>query len=136
MRKSDMQIHEYKIDSLLVIRLTGDLDGRSAPVAQEQILPSLPADEKILLDLTGVPFVSSAGLRTMLLIYRQAQIMNSSVALVGLSAELHDVLSATGFLGFFVIADTLAEAVELLRDSVLPNAEMPVKSAMKRSGAA
>jgi len=84
-----MQIHEYKIDSLLVIRLTGDLDGRSAPVAQEQILPSLPADEKILLDLTGVPFVSSAGLRTMLLIYRQAQIMNSSVALVGLSARVH-----------------------------------------------
>jgi len=119
-----------------VIRLTGDLDGRSAPAAQEQILPSLPADEKILLDLTGVPFVSSAGLRTMLLIYRQAQIMNSSVALVGLSTELHDVLSATGFLGFFVVADTLAEAVELLRDSVLPNAEMPVKSAIKGSGAA
>ena len=134
-----MQIREYKIDSILVIRLTGDLDSRSAPAAQEQILPSLPADERILLDLTGVPFVSSAGLRTMLLIYRQAQIMNSSVALVGLSSELRDVLTATGFLAFFVVADTLADAVELLNKSELPNAEKPappVKSTMKRQGAA
>jgi len=131
-----MQIREYKIDSILVIRLTGDLDSRSAPAAQEQILPSLPADERILLDLTGVPFVSSAGLRTMLLIYRQAQIMNSSVALVGLSSELRDVLTATGFLGFFVVADSLAEAVELLNTTALPNAEVPVKSSLKRSGAA
>jgi anti-sigma B factor antagonist len=120
-----MQIRESVVDSMLVIRLNGDLDSRSAPVAQEQILPSLPADERILLDLTGVPFVSSAGLRTMLLIYRQAQIMNSSVALVGLSQELRDVLTATGFLEFFVVADTLTEAVGLLRDSELPNAEPP-----------
>jgi anti-sigma B factor antagonist len=115
--------------------LTGDLDSRSAPVAQEQILPSLPADERILLDLTGVPFVSSAGLRTMLLIYRQAQIMNSSVALVGLSEELHDVLTATGFLAFFVVADTLSEAVQLLHDSELPNSGV-AKSPLKRTGAA
>ena len=127
-----MQIREYKIDSILVIRLTGDLDSRSAPAAQEQILPSLPADERILLDLTGVPFVSSAGLRTMLLIYRQAQVMNSSVALVGLSKELRDVLTATGFLGFFVVADTLSEAVQSLRDSELPNSGV-AKSPSKRS---
>jgi anti-sigma B factor antagonist len=130
-----MQIREYKIDSILVIRLTGDLDSRSAPAAQEQILPSLPADERILLDLTGVPFVSSAGLRTMLLIYRQAQVMNSSVALVGLSKELRDVLTATGFLGFFVVADTLSEAVQSLRDSELPNSGV-AKSPSKRSGVA
>jgi len=133
-----MQIREYKIDSIVVIRLTGDLDSRSASATQEQILPSLPADERILLDLTGVPFMSSAGLRTMLLIYRQAQIMNSSVALVGLSSELRDVLTATGFLSFFVVADELADAVELLKKSELPNAmkPAPVKSTLKRSGAA
>jgi anti-sigma B factor antagonist len=126
-----MQIREYKIDSIMVIRLTGDLDSRSAPAAQEQILSTLPADERILLDLTGVPFMSSAGLRTMLLIYRQAQIMNSSVALVGLSKELRDVLTATGFIGFFVVADTLTEAVESLRVNRLPNSD----SGLNRSGA-
>ena len=52
--------------------------------------------------------------RTVAGIYRQAQVLNSSVALVGLSHELRSVLAATGFLGFFVVADTVADGVEAL----------------------
>ena len=78
-----MEIERHVVDSITVISLAGDLDGRFAATVQEQLLTSLPADERILLDLTKVPFVSSAGLRTMLLIYRQAQVVNSTVALVG-----------------------------------------------------
>ena len=77
-----MEIERHVVDSITVISLAGDLDGRFAATVQEQLLTSLPADERILLDLTKVPFVSSAGLRTMLLIYRQAQLVNSTVALV------------------------------------------------------
>jgi anti-sigma B factor antagonist len=114
-----MEIHQTVVDSVTVLSLVGDLDSRSAPAAQEQILPSLPANRQILLDLTGVPFVSSAGLRTMLLIYRQAQCLDSTVALVGLSTELMSVLAATGFLAFFVVADSIPAGVEALRQSEL-----------------
>jgi anti-sigma B factor antagonist len=109
-----VEIQRHVIGSVIVISLAGDLDGRFAATVQEEVLPSLPRDERILLDLTNVPFVSSAGLRTMLLIYRQAQCVNSSVALVGLSYHLRSVLAATGFLGFFVVADTVAEGVKAL----------------------
>ncbi len=109
-----MEIQRHVVDSITVISLAGDLDGRFAATVQEEILPSLPRDERILLDLTKVPFISSAGLRTMLLIYRQAQVLNSSVALVGPSPELRAVLAATGFLGFFVVAETVAEGVQAL----------------------
>ena len=118
-----MEIERHVVDSITVISLAGDLDGRFAATVQEQLLTSLPADERILLDLAKVPFVSSAGLRTMLLIYRQAQVVNSTVALVGPSPELRSVLSATGFLGFFVVADTVAEGVKELS-----------KTELKRSG--
>ena len=103
-----MEIRKRVIESITVIGLMGDLDSRSAPSAQEQVLPSLPKDGRILLDLSGVSFVSSAGLRTMLLIYRQAQALNSSVALV-----------ATGFLGFFVVADNLADGLAALKEPVV-----------------
>lgn len=114
-----MEIRTSTVDSVTVISLNGDLDSKSAPAVQERILPSLPADDRILLDLSEVAFVSSAGLRTMLLVYRQAQCVNSAVALVGLTAELRAVLSATGFLSFFVCADDVSKGVAMLRADAL-----------------
>jgi anti-sigma B factor antagonist len=111
-----MEVRKRTISSITVLKLSGDLDGRSAQAAQEKILPLLPPRERVLLDLTGVPYMSSAGLRTLLLIYRQAQCLETTVGLVGLSAELRTVLSATGFLGFFVVADNINAGIEALRD--------------------
>jgi anti-sigma B factor antagonist len=110
-----MDISKRTIDSVTVCSLAGSLDSRSAPAVQESILPALPEDGRVLLDLTEVTFVSSAGLRTMLLIYRQAQCVDTTVALVGLSNQLREVLSATGFLGFFVVADSVDHGLAELR---------------------
>lgn len=114
-----MDIRTHTESSVMVIGLDGDLDSSSARTLQEEILPSLPADQRILLDLTNVPFVSSAGLRAMLLVYRQAQCVNSTVALVGLAPEPRAVLSATGFLGFFVCADDVPGGVAMLAGRAL-----------------
>jgi anti-sigma B factor antagonist len=110
-----MDISKRIIDTVTLISLAGSLDSRSAPAAQESILPSLPEDGRVLLDLSDVTFVSSAGLRTMLLIYRQAQCVDTTVALVGLSDQLREVLSATGFLGFFVVAESVDGGLAGLR---------------------
>jgi anti-sigma B factor antagonist len=110
-----MDISKRIIDSVTVISLIGSLDSRSATAVQEAILPSLPEHGRVLLDLNRVTFVSSAGLRTMLLIYRQAQCVDTTVALVGLSGQLQAVLSATGFLGFFVVADSVDSGLAGLR---------------------
>jgi anti-sigma B factor antagonist len=110
-----MDISIKIVDSVTVIGLDGSLDSRSAPTVQESILGSLPEDGQVLLDLGGLSFVSSAGLRTMLLVYRQAQCVNTTVALVGLSEQLRDVLSATGFLGFFLVSDSVEGALAGLR---------------------
>jgi anti-sigma B factor antagonist len=116
-----VDVHTDVVDLITIIRLRGDLDSTTARAAQEQILHSLPASGMILLDLSEVPFVSSAGLRTMLLIYRQAQCINSSVALVGLAPDLQAVLGATGFLRFFACADSIPEGMSALR----AGAELP-----------
>src|SRR2546421_12261412 len=110
-----MDISKRTIDSVTVCSLAGSLDSRSAPTVQESILPSLPEDGRVLLDLSGVTFVSSAGLRTMLLIYRQAQWVDTTVALVGLSDQLREVVAATGVLGFFVGSDSLHGGLNGLR---------------------
>ena len=110
-----MDVRNQTVGDVVVITLEGELDGKSAPVTQQQILPLISEEGKILLDMSGVGYMSSAGLRMLLLFYRQALSKDSKIALVGLSEEIQDTMSATGFLDFFVVSDTVDSGVEVLR---------------------
>lgn len=112
---SDVEIKSQEQEDALVVEITGELDGKTAPLAQQQIVPSIPEDGKVVLDMHGVEYMSSAGLRMMLLLYRHAVSKNSRIALVGLSEEIQDTMSATGFLDFFVVSETVDSGLELLR---------------------
>jgi anti-sigma B factor antagonist len=105
------------VGTVTVVALAGELDSSAAPGVQDRLRSIVTADDRILVDLSGVPYMSSAGLRTMLLLYRQAQSVNTAVALVGLSAELRAMMGATGFLGFFAVDDTVADGVRGLEDA-------------------
>ena len=67
----------------------------------------------VLLDHTKVDYVSSAGLRVLLMIYRQIKSKNGKVILVGVSEEIRDVMSMTGFINFFEIADNIDNALKI-----------------------
>ena len=90
-----------------VVAITGEIDGSTAPKAGEQILALVQPGGKIILDLSKVSYMSSAGLRMLLLTYRTVNGKGGRVALVGLSTELEDTMSMTGFLDFFDHFDTL-----------------------------
>jgi anti-sigma B factor antagonist len=109
-----MDIRSEARGDATVIVLEGELDGKTAPVAQGQIVPLIPAGGKIVLDMRGVGYMSSAGLRMMLLLYRQALAKETRIALAGLSEEIRDTMDATGFLDFFVVADGVDEGLGLL----------------------
>jgi len=64
--------------------------------------------------MTAVSYLSSAGLRMLLLLYRQTQARRSRIALVGLSEEIRDTMSATGFLDYFVTAENVEEGRKAL----------------------
>lgn len=108
------QIETAKPVSVTRVRLVGDIDGGSAAVVQAQISPLAKPDSNMILDLSQVAYMSSAGLRMLLLIYRQMTSLNGKVVLVGLSDEIKDTMSITGFLDFFQATDTLVDAYKLL----------------------
>ena len=110
-----MEIEPRNVDGAVVVTIQGELDGKTAPGAQQQIAPLIPDAGQVVLDMTGVGFMSSAGLRMMLLLYRHALGKDSRIALVGLSEEIRDTMSATGFLDFFVVADSVPAGLELLK---------------------
>lgn len=108
-----MNVKKRVVGSVAVITLTGDTEAHSADT-QSDVHSVLSAHTKVLFDLSEVAHLTSAGLRTLLLLYRQGQCLDRAVALVGLSGELHSVLSATGFLGFFRVADSVPDGIKLL----------------------
>ena len=90
-----------------VVTIVGEIDGSSAPQAQEVILAQVSEGSKVVLDMTGVTYMSSAGLRMLLLAYRTVNSRGGKIVLVGLSSDLKDTMSVTGFLDFFTCVDTL-----------------------------
>ncbi len=102
-----MNISVTKAQQATVVALEGDLDASTSAEAQAQILPLAESGAKIALDMTKVPYMSSAGLRMLLATYRAIAGKGGQVVLVGLSSDLQDTMSLTGFLEFFTHCDTL-----------------------------
>lgn len=106
-----LNIEQETIDGATVVRVTGEIDGSTAPEAQAKILPLAAPDCKIAIDMSGVSYMSSAGLRMLLVTYRAIKGQGGQVVLVGLSEDLEDTMAMTGFLDFFTHHATLDAAL-------------------------
>ena len=98
-----------------VVQASGFIDGKTAPDFQGKILEVMQEVNTILIDLAQVGFMSSAGLRAMLVTHQQAQQTEAKVvALAGLSESIRDNMEATGFLPFFQVFDSIEIALKEL----------------------
>jgi anti-sigma B factor antagonist len=102
-----MEVNIKTIDQVTIAEVSGDVDGSTAAKLQEEILPLAVPNSKILMDMTQVPYMSSAGLRMLLSLYRKVGSVEGKLVLVGLSEEIRDTMSITGFLDFFTTCDTV-----------------------------
>ena len=109
-----MEVNVKTVHMVMVVELTGELDGKTAPEVQEKVLPQIQDKAKVLLDMGKVPYMSSAGLRMLLSLYRQVTGKGGSIVLAGVAEEIRDTMSVTGFLKFFVIHATVEEGVTAL----------------------
>ncbi len=111
-----MEVNQAIIQNVNVVGLAGDLDGNTAPNVQAQILPLALPNAKMILDMSQVSYMSSAGLRMLLVMYRTIISKSGKVVLVGLSEDIRDTMSMTGFLDFFTYLETLDEGLKNLSD--------------------
>lgn len=114
-RGQDVEINVRPQEQATIVAITGDVDGKTAPQAQEQILPLIKDGCRLVLDLSGVEYMSSAGLRVLLSVRRQVP-ANGKVVLSGLSEQIRDTMAITGFLDFFTITETIGEALAAIED--------------------
>lgn len=106
-----MQVDVRDDGGIVLVEPVGDIDGKTAPDFQEQLLAQVRPAARIVLSLARVPFMSSAGLRSMLLIYREAKARDARLVLAEVNKDIRNSMSATGFLSFFVVRDSVPDAM-------------------------
>jgi anti-sigma B factor antagonist len=96
-----MTIDVRQVQDVTVVALSGELTWKSAPEAQQGVLAQARPDGKLVIDMTGVTFLASAGLRMLLQVYRAVSAAGGKVVLLGLSEDIKSTMEVTGFLEFF-----------------------------------
>jgi anti-anti-sigma factor len=107
-----MQLTKQMHGDTTVITLDGSLDSGTAAAARADLEQLMPEQGSIVLDMSKMSYLSSAGLRVLLLLQRRAQATGARVALARLPDDVREVMAATGFLEFFAVRDTVEVAPE------------------------
>lgn len=110
-----MELTKEVREDVTVISVKGDIDGATAPQLQNFVLAEVQPNCKIFLDTSQVEYMSSAGLRVLLVLYRKINESQGSIVLLGVSTDIHDAMSATGFLRHFILVNTFEEGVKALK---------------------
>ena len=85
-----------------VIELAGRLDTTTAPALDKTVNEDIADAKNLVLDLKGLEYISSAGLRVLL--GAQKKMRNSgSMRLTGVCEEVMEVLEMTGFADILTI---------------------------------
>ncbi len=97
-----------------VVNLIGEVNYNTASAVEEAVFPLAQPNVLLLLNMTQVSYMSSAGLRMLLSLYRHVTSQDGQIVLVGLIEEIRDAMSVTGFLDFFIDCDSTKAAFSAL----------------------
>lgn len=98
-----MKLSKSLQGSWQIIHVEGQIDSKSVAMLRDFVDTEVEDALSVALDLTSVPFMSSAGLRTLLMLHHRTQEMGVSLALVGIAPEIADTMKITGFYDHFTI---------------------------------
>jgi len=112
-----MTIIQKEKDSIMELSISGRLDAVSAVEADKDFNSVIDAGHKnLLINLTTLDYISSAGLRVLLVVAKRVQQNGGKVVLCALSSNVKEVFEISGFSSIFNIFETAAEAIKFLED--------------------
>lgn len=107
-----MQITQQDYKHCTLLKPTGRIDSDTAPALEEK-LEGLFNDKNhhIVIDLSGVDFISSAGLRVLITGRKTARAARGDVRLAGITDRVKSTFELVGFDKLFQIFDKEVDAV-------------------------
>ena len=111
-----MHIAHERNGEVVVVRLSGRLDSSAAAAAEEGLLVALGGvPPRLAIDMTELGYISSAGLRVLLVVAKKVQQQNGKFALGGLATNVREVFAVSGLDTIFAIEPDAAAAIAAVR---------------------
>jgi anti-sigma B factor antagonist len=108
-----MEILQIRQGTTLVFSLSGRLDARTSETFEQQLLAAIAAGERsVLMNFSKLNYISSAGLRVLLLAAKKLQVNSGRIALCSLEPALKTVFDIAGFSTIFPIFVSQEEAIQ------------------------
>ena len=118
-----MQCVSQQLGDAVLVSLSGRLDVDSAASAQRMFADVLTGGgsppSMLMINTVELSFISSTGIRSLLLAAKQAKSAGIRLALVGLTPSIREILSLTGMLDMFGIYDSAGEALQSLHQTTV-----------------
>lgn len=107
-----MVVETSRSGGVLIVTIIGRVDSVTAPKLQI-VMDGVVAqgERRIAVDLKAMEFISSAGLRILLMTAKQMKTLSGKLSFGGASAAVLSLLKMSGFLAMLTVKPTLAEAV-------------------------
>ena len=112
-------VHRRDVDDIVVLAASGRLDSNTCYQFERTILDVIEPDiAALVVDLCDLFYISSAGLRVLLLAARKSTAMDKKLVLCGLTSHVREVFEISGFLSILSICGSLDEALQNVRGIV------------------
>ena len=103
-----MDIRESRLDGILVVAPQGRLDSNSSGAFETSVLAHA-SEARLLVDLAGMEYVSSAGLRVFLMLARKVKEAGGRLVLCGMGPSVRQVFDLAGFTALFAVEPSVAQ---------------------------
>ena len=111
-----MQITERTEDNIPVVSITGDIDLESSPKLRDFLKPlSSKKTPALLLDFSGVNYIDSSGLATLIEYFQAVQGFKGKLALAALSPRVKNVFEIVRLEQIFSLHPDIPSALTALK---------------------
>ncbi|MCA8996318.1 MAG: STAS domain-containing protein [Planctomycetaceae bacterium] len=111
-----MKVEIQELGEVTVVSPHGRLDALTSPELSETLAPLLDEPTPVvILDMTHVPFVSSAGLRVVIETAKQ-MMGRGRLGVCGLTRQVHEIFQLAGFDRILTICDDVASTQQTLNE--------------------
>jgi anti-anti-sigma factor len=107
-----MRITSAKKGNILILKPIGRLDGDNSPAVEERFAKEIDGGEnRLILDLSEVTFMSSQGLRVILTAAKRAEIAEGKLVVCAAQPAVENTLNITGVRQLIKVCPAYPEAV-------------------------
>lgn len=111
-----MEIIEQHQDEIIVLNPAGRINNDTSPEFQAKLLACVgSAATTVLIDFSGVEYISSAGLRALMMAAKQSKATGGRLAVAGLTPMVKEIFSISRFSLVVQVFETTADAIAALR---------------------